>query len=184
MLLIRLEEVLAAERPAAILAQGDTTTVLATALAAFYDRIPLGHVEAGLRTGDITNPFPEEMNRVVASHLTRWHFAPTQLAADRLLAEGYAPDSVQVTGNTVIDALHHVAAMNPDTGLDLDPGKRLLLANKEALVMSGALFMQAVRQSGAVLLPIDSEHSAIFQCLPEDASQSVSARSGRVLAWG
>ncbi|WP_273501532.1 non-hydrolyzing UDP-N-acetylglucosamine 2-epimerase [Paracoccus sphaerophysae] len=126
-LLIRLEEVLAAERPAAILAQGDTTTVLATALAAFYDRIPLGHVEAGLRTGDINNPFPEEMNRVVASHLTRWHFAPTQLAADRLLAEGYAPDSVQVTGNTVIDALHHVAAMNPDTGLDLDPGKRLLL---------------------------------------------------------
>lgn len=126
-LLIRLEEVLAAERPDAVLAQGDTTTVLAMALAAFYDRIPFGHVEAGLRTGDITNPFPEEMNRVVASHLTRWHFAPTRLAADRLLAEGYASDSVFVTGNTVIDALHHVAAMNPETGLNLDPAKRLLL---------------------------------------------------------
>lgn len=67
-LLLRLEEVLAAERPDAILAQGDTTTVLAMALAAFYARIPFGHVEAGLRTGDLSNPFPEEMNRVVASH--------------------------------------------------------------------------------------------------------------------
>lgn len=126
-LLIRLEEVLAAEKPDAILAQGDTTTVLAMALASFYDRIPFGHVEAGLRTGDISNPFPEEMNRVVASRLTRWHFAPTRLAADRLLAEGYAAADVHVTGNTVIDALHHVAATNPGTGLDLDPAKRLIL---------------------------------------------------------
>ena len=126
-LLIRLEEVLAAERPDAILAQGDTTTVLATALASFHDRIPFGHVEAGLRTGDITNPFPEEMNRVVASHLSRWHFAPTRFAADKLLAEGYPAADVHVTGNTVIDALYHVAAMDPDTGLDLDPAKRLIL---------------------------------------------------------
>lgn len=126
-LLIRLEEVLASERPDAILAQGDTTTVLATALASFYDRIPFGHVEAGLRTGDIANPFPEEMNRVVASHLTRWHFAPTRFAADKLLAEGYPAADVHVTGNTVIDALYHVAATDPGTGLDLDPSKRLIL---------------------------------------------------------
>ncbi|SDL08437.1 non-hydrolyzing UDP-N-acetylglucosamine 2-epimerase [Paracoccus chinensis] len=126
-LLIRLEEVLAAERPDAILAQGDTTTVLATALASFYDRILFGHVEAGLRTGDIANPFPEEMNRVVASHLTRWHFAPTRFAADKLLAEGYPAAAVHVTGNTVIDALHHVAATDPQTGLNLDPSKRLIL---------------------------------------------------------
>ncbi|MDO5621121.1 MAG: UDP-N-acetylglucosamine 2-epimerase (non-hydrolyzing) [Paracoccus sp. (in: a-proteobacteria)] len=126
-LLIRLDEVLTAEKPDAILAQGDTTTVLATALASFYADIPFGHVEAGLRTGNIRNPFPEEMNRVVASHLTRWHFAPTQLAADRLLAEGYPAADVVVTGNTVIDALHHVAASEPETGLPLDPDKRLLL---------------------------------------------------------
>lgn len=126
-LLIRLEEVLAAEKPDAILAQGDTTTVLATALASFYDRIPFGHVEAGLRTGDIANPFPEEMNRVVASHLTRWHFAPTRFAADKLLAEGYPAADVHVTGNTVIDALYHVAATDPRTGLDLDASKRLIL---------------------------------------------------------
>ncbi|MET3597483.1 UDP-N-acetylglucosamine 2-epimerase (non-hydrolyzing) [Mesorhizobium shonense] len=126
-LLLRLEEVIATEKPDAILAQGDTTTVLAIALAAFYGRIPFGHVEAGLRTGNIANPFPEEMNRVVASHLTRWHFAPTQLAANRLLAEGYDGDSVHVTGNTVIDALYNVADRNLGTGLNLDPGRRLLL---------------------------------------------------------
>jgi len=126
-LLIRLEEVLSDERPDAILAQGDTTTVLAMALASFYAHIPFGHVEAGLRTGDITNPFPEEMNRVVASRLSRWHFAPTQLSADRLLAEGYPAADIHVTGNTVIDALHHVAATDPATGLALDPGKRLVL---------------------------------------------------------
>ncbi|NRP26403.1 UDP-N-acetylglucosamine 2-epimerase [Aliiroseovarius sp. xm-m-379] len=126
-LLLRLDDVTASEKPDAILAQGDTTTVLATALASFYADIPFGHVEAGLRTGNIRNPFPEEMNRVVASHLTRWHFAPTQMAADRLLAEGYDPAQVVMTGNTVIDSLHYVAAMKPTLGLPLDPNKRLLL---------------------------------------------------------
>ncbi|MBB1492197.1 UDP-N-acetylglucosamine 2-epimerase (non-hydrolyzing) [Paracoccus sp. MC1854] len=126
-LLIRLEEVLAAEQPDAVLAQGDTTTVLATALSSFYAQVPFGHVEAGLRTGDIANPFPEELNRVVASRLSRWHFAPTRLSADRLLAEGYPAADIHVTGNTVIDALHHVAATKPHIGLALDPGKRLLL---------------------------------------------------------
>lgn len=126
-LLVALEKVLADETPDAVLAQGDTTTVLATALAAFHDRIPFGHVEAGLRTGDLGNPFPEEMNRVVASRLTRWHFAPTRLTADRLLAEGTPAADIHVTGNTVIDALHHVAAGRPGTGLPLDPSRRLLL---------------------------------------------------------
>lgn len=126
-LLLRLEEVLARERPDAVLAQGDTTTVLATALAAFHERIPFGHVEAGLRTGDLDSPFPEEMNRVVASQLSRWHFAPTGLAADRLLAEGHDSARIHITGNTVIDALHHVAATAPDPGLGLDPARRMLL---------------------------------------------------------
>jgi len=126
-LLLRLEEAVSAEKPDAILAQGDTTTVLAIALAAFYERIPFGHIEAGLRTGNITNPFPEEMNRVVTSHMTRWHFAPTQLTAERLLAEGYDAESIHVTGNTVIDALYNVVQRNPGTGLNLDPKRRLLL---------------------------------------------------------
>lgn len=89
----------------AVLVQGDTTTVLATAMAAFYARISVGHVEAGLRTGTIDSPFPEEMNRRLTSPLVRWHFCPTACSRDHLLREGHDPDSIEVTGNTVIDAL-------------------------------------------------------------------------------
>jgi len=87
------------------LVQGDTTTVLAAALACFYRRIPIGHVEAGLRTGNIWSPFPEEVNRRLATPLVTLHFAPTDSARDALLAERVAPETIAVTGNTVIDAL-------------------------------------------------------------------------------
>ena len=126
-LLLKLEDALSGLNADALLAQGDTTSVLASALAAFYMDIPVGHIEAGLRTGNIRNPFPEEMNRVVTSQLTRWHFAPTEFAADKLRAENYAEDSIIVTGNTVIDALHHVSAQQPELGIDLPADRRLLL---------------------------------------------------------
>ena len=90
----------------AVLVQGDTTTVLASALAAFYAGIPVGHVEAGLRTHDMSAPWPEEMNRRLTSPLARWNFAPTQTSFDNLVAEGIPADRCYVTGNTVIDALH------------------------------------------------------------------------------
>ncbi len=93
-------------RPAASLVQGDTTTVLAASLASFYQRIPVGHVEAGLRTGNLSAPFPEEANRRLASPLVKFHFAPTELARQNLLREGIDANSICVTGNTVIDALH------------------------------------------------------------------------------
>lgn len=109
-LLTAVDRVLEDERPHAVLVQGDTTTVMATALACFYRRIPVGHVEAGLRTGDMANPFPEEMNRVLAGRLSHWHFAPTEGAKNNLLAEGFAPESIYVTGNTVIDALLDVSS--------------------------------------------------------------------------
>ena len=96
-----LEEV----RPEFALVQGDTTTVLAAALAGFYRRIPVGHVEAGLRTGDIHSPFPEEANRRLTSPLASLHFAPTAGSRDNLLREGIDPEHIVVTGNTVIDAL-------------------------------------------------------------------------------
>lgn len=126
-LLTGIDEVLEAERPHMVLAQGDTTTVLASALACFYRQIPFGHVEAGLRTGDMRNPFPEEMNRVVAGHLASLNFAPTERAKQALLAEGCAPGAIHVTGNTVIDALLRVAAQHPDHGLQLPAGRRLIL---------------------------------------------------------
>ena len=87
------------------LVQGDTTTVLAASLACFYRRIPIGHVEAGLRTGNIWSPFPEEANRKLATPLVTLHFAPTEAARTALLREGVAEDTISVTGNTVIDAL-------------------------------------------------------------------------------
>jgi UDP-N-acetylglucosamine 2-epimerase (non-hydrolysing) len=100
-----LRPVLEKHRPDVVLVHGDTTTSLCAALAAFYLRIPIGHVEAGLRTGDLSSPFPEEGNRVLTDKLSSFHFAPTQRAADNLLREGVPKDWVQVTGNTVIDAL-------------------------------------------------------------------------------
>lgn len=92
-------------RPSAVLVQGDTTTVLGAAIGAFYERVPIGHVEAGLRTGDMGSPFPEEMNRRLTSPLARWNFCPTEVSRENLLRESIAPQSCYVTGNTVIDAL-------------------------------------------------------------------------------
>ena len=126
-LLTGLDEVLQAERPDVVLAQGDTTTVMTVALACFYLRIPFGHVEAGLRTGNMHSPFPEEMNRVLAGRLARWHFAPTDSARDNLLRENVADATVWVTGNTVIDALHSISAKPLPLDLPLDASKRLIL---------------------------------------------------------
>jgi UDP-N-acetylglucosamine 2-epimerase (non-hydrolysing) len=93
------------ERPDLILAQGDTTTVLCAALTAFYHKVPLAHLEAGLRTGDLMAPWPEEANRVLVSRLASVHFAPTETARQNLIREGVAPSAITLTGNTVVDAL-------------------------------------------------------------------------------
>lgn len=126
-LLVELDRTLRLEAPDVVLAQGDTTTVMTVALACFYLNIPFGHVEAGLRTRDLRNPFPEEMNRVVAGRLARWHFAPTRSAKANLLREGIPPSEVYVTGNTVIDALLSVAGEAQVVGVPLRPDKRLIL---------------------------------------------------------
>lgn len=100
---------LAQDRPDMVIVQGDTTTAMAGALAAHYTGCALAHVEAGLRSHDLRNPFPEEANRRIVSQLADLHFAPTETSRRNLLAEGVAPDRIHVTGNTVIDALLHVA---------------------------------------------------------------------------
>jgi UDP-N-acetylglucosamine 2-epimerase (non-hydrolysing) len=107
--LIGLKKVLQEEQPDLVLVHGDTTTTFVAALAAFYLKIPVGHVEAGLRTKDKHRPFPEEINRQLAGVLTDYHFAPTPWARDNLLAEGVPPERIWVTGNTVIDALRIIA---------------------------------------------------------------------------
>lgn len=103
--LSRLDPILAAERPDVVYVQGDTTSALAAAMGAFYRKIPVAHVEAGLRTGNLASPFPEELNRVLIGRLATLHFAPTERAADNLRLEGVPESSLFVTGNTGIDAL-------------------------------------------------------------------------------
>lgn len=103
-----LRDVLLAEKPDAVLVHGDTTTTMAAALAAFYMKIPVGHVEAGLRTGNIYSPWPEEMNRRLTGRIASFHFAPTEESRQNLLKENVPAQDIFVTGNTVIDALHSV----------------------------------------------------------------------------
>lgn len=105
-----MRSVIAAVKPDIILVHGDTATTFAATLAAYYQQIPVGHVEAGLRTGDLYSPWPEEANRKLTGALAFLHFAPTERSRQNLLREGANPDSVQVTGNTVVDALLEVVA--------------------------------------------------------------------------
>jgi len=132
-ILAALEEVLLAERPDMVLVQGDTTTTFAGALAAFYCRIPVGHVEAGLRTGDLMQPYPEELNRVLTTRLSALHFPPTAGAAANLRRDGVAEERIVVTGNTGIDAVLQVEEKLRSgalAGIDLpglDPAQRLIV---------------------------------------------------------
>ena len=127
----RLDPIIVAEEPDWVLVQGDTTTVMAASLVAFYHQVRVGHVEAGLRTGNKWQPFPEEINRKVAGVVADLHFAPTARARDNLLREGVHADKIHVTGNPVIDALLMVADMPYDPGqgslADMPWDKRIIL---------------------------------------------------------
>ena len=113
--LLGMREILTKTTPDLVLVHGDTTTSTATSLAAFYQRIAVGHVEAGLRTNDIYSPWPEEMNRQITGRIANFHFAPTELSKSNLVKEGVSDSNISVTGNTVIDALYYVIdVMNKD----------------------------------------------------------------------
>ena len=150
-ILAALDPVLAAERPDLVVVQGDTTTTLAGALSAFYRQIEVAHIEAGLRTGDLSQPFPEELNRVLTSRIAAVHFAPTSRAQAALLAEGVAPRSIFVTGNTGIDAVLWVrdALDNRTVAAPewpwLDPSKRLLLVTSHRRENFGPGFERSMR---------------------------------------
>lgn len=132
-----LKPILAEFKPDVVLVHGDTTTTLATSLAAFYQRIPVGHVEAGLRTGDLYSPWPEEANRTLTGHLAMYHFSPTETSRQNLLRENVADSRIFITGNTVIDALLWVRdqVMSSDTLRSelaanypfIDPDKKMIL---------------------------------------------------------
>ena len=172
-----LDAALDAERPDVVLAQGDTTTVLATGLACFYRRIPFGHVEAGLRTGDLANPFPEEMNRAVASRLARFHFAPTVAARENLRREGIAGEAIHVTGNTVIDALLHVAAGDTPIGAALDPDKRLVLVTAHRRESFG----RPLREAFGALRALADRNEDVQVLYPVHLNPNVSGPAREVL---
>jgi UDP-N-acetylglucosamine 2-epimerase (non-hydrolysing) len=145
-ILAQLEPVVSDEAPDLVLVQGDTTTTLCGALAAFYQGVPVGHVEAGLRTHDLGQPFPEEMNRVVTTRLATLHFAPTARAATVLAAEGVCEDRIYVTGNSGIDAVLYVrdalesGALPSCAWPQIDPKRQLIVVTAHRRESFGAGF--------------------------------------------
>ena len=132
--LVGMRDVLKQAQPDVVLVHGDTTTSTAAALAAFYQQIPVGHVEAGLRTHDIYSPWPEEMNRQITGRIATYHFAPTPLAQENLLKENIPPQHITVTGNTVIDALYAVVEkIQQDQSLSGELTERLQAAGYDPL---------------------------------------------------
>lgn len=128
-----MRDILAQSQPYVVLVHGDTTTSMAVALAAFYQQIPVGHVEAGLRTQNIYSPWPEEMNRQITGRIATYHFSPTPLSRENLLREGIDKSRIFVTGNTVIDALYAVVnKMKDDASLQISLGKELKAAGYDA----------------------------------------------------
>lgn len=140
-ILTGLQPVLSEFKPDIVLVHGDTATTFATSLAAYYQQIKVGHVEAGLRTGNIYSPWPEEANRKLTGCLTSIHFAPTQGSANNLLAEGYQMDNIVITGNTVIDALFWVSNK-------LKQNQQLALAMRETTERPEAVDAGTVRLVG------------------------------------
>jgi UDP-N-acetylglucosamine 2-epimerase (non-hydrolysing) len=139
--LLAVNDLLQEVRPDVVIVQGDTTTVMIAALSAFYQRIPVGHVEAGLRTRNRYNPFPEEINRRMAGVLATFHFAPTARAADALRAEQVSEENIFITGNTVVDAL--LMTVQRPVNLELDfslDGRRLILVTAHRRESFGAPF--------------------------------------------
>jgi UDP-N-acetylglucosamine 2-epimerase (non-hydrolysing) len=145
-----LDRTVANVAPDLVVAQGDTTSVMAVAMACFYRQIPFAHVEAGLRSFDLQNPYPEEFNRIVASRIAALHFAPTEQARTNLRNEGVPDARIVVTGNTVIDALHHVAASNPEPPLTI-ADRRLLLVTVHRRENLGAPLRNICRAVAALL---------------------------------
>lgn len=129
-----LERVIEKEKPHVLLVQGDTSTVFAGALAAFYQKVKIGHVEAGLRSGNLYSPYPEEANRKLTGILTDFHFAPTKTNRDNLLREGYPEEKIFITGNTVIDALQY--AVREDYTFDLQLLNDIDYQNKKVILLT------------------------------------------------
>ncbi|MFC4055177.1 non-hydrolyzing UDP-N-acetylglucosamine 2-epimerase [Actinomadura syzygii] len=172
-LVTALDETIREERPDVVVVQGDTTTAMCGALAASYERIPVAHVEAGLRTGDLYDPFPEELNRRLIGRLARWNFAPTERAAAHLRAEGVPEGQVLTTGNTVIDNLQWMLDRGEGEAAFRTGGKRILVTlhrreNQGGGMrgIAGAVRRLADRGDCEVLLPLHKSPAVRESLLP------------------
>jgi UDP-N-acetylglucosamine 2-epimerase (non-hydrolysing) len=177
-----LRDVVRRHRPAMIIVQGDTASVFAGALVGFYERTPVGHVEAGLRSGDKWRPYPEEIFRRLAGVVADRHFAPTREAADNLLAEGVRADRIHVTGNTVVDALLHAGARPHeirDAALReaVESGRRLILVTAHRRESFGA----PLREAFGALREIADRFSDVVLVYPVHPNPNVRAAAAEVL---
>jgi UDP-N-acetylglucosamine 2-epimerase (non-hydrolysing) len=172
---------LAAERPDLLLVQGDTTTAMAGALAGFLQRVPVGHVEAGLRSGNPHSPFPEETNRTLITKLARYHFAATSHNVETLVREGVDPEAIALTGNPVVDALHHSRAHDhPSDGV-----ARLLSELPERLVVLTThrreSFGETMRGNLEVLRDFAQSHDDVAVAFPVHPNPQVSEPTQEIL---
>jgi len=185
--LMGLKPVLSEMRPDAVLVHGDTSTTFAATLAAFYQRIPVGHVEAGLRTGDLYSPWPEEANRKLTSTLAQWHFAPTTTSRSNLRREGIAAENIYVTGNTVIDALLQVRkkiVASAALRQQFETAFNFLDARKKLVLVTGHRrenFGQGFEQICQALARIASSHADVQLVYPVHLNPQVQEPVRRLL---
>lgn len=173
----KIKQVLEQEKPNIVLVHGDTSTTFAAALACFYLQIPVGHVEAGLRTYNLYSPYPEEFNRQAVSIVAKYNFAPTELAKKNLLEEKHAPDTIYVTGNTAIDALKTtVCDSYSNKDLDWCSGKRLILITAHRRENLGKPMEQMFRAIKRVL----DEHDDVVAIYPIHLNPIVRATADKV----
>ncbi|WP_449545756.1 non-hydrolyzing UDP-N-acetylglucosamine 2-epimerase [Lelliottia amnigena] len=182
-----LKPILESFKPNVVLVHGDTTTTIATSLAAFYQRIPVGHVEAGLRTGDLYSPWPEEANRTLTGHLAMYHFAPTENSRQNLLRENIADNKIFVTGNTVIDALIWVRdrVLASDTlRAELSERYPFLSPDKKMILVTGhrrESFGRGFEQICHALAEIAAQNSDVQIVYPVHLNPNVSEPVNRIL---
>jgi len=187
-ILIGIKPVLESFEPDVILVHGDTTTTLATSLAAFYQHIPVGHVEAGLRTGNIYSPWPEEANRKLTGHLAMYHFSPTENARQNLLREGLPAEKIFITGNTVIDALFWVrdrVINNPALRVALEQRYDFLDPQKKLILVTGhrrESFGDGFERICSALANIARNHPEVQVVYPVHLNPNVSEPVNRILS--
>jgi UDP-N-acetylglucosamine 2-epimerase (non-hydrolysing) len=187
-ILLSLKGVLQQEKPDLMLVHGDTTTTLAASLAAYYARVPVGHVEAGLRTGNKHSPFPEEMNRTLTGSIADIHFAPTTASRDNLLREGIAANTIHVTGNTVIDALLAVAEkLRSDEPLKAELAERFAFLNpqRRLILVTGHRrenFGEGFQNICEALADIAAEHADVEILYPVHLNPNVRQPVNEILA--